>query len=599
MAWLSTQPPPGCERAEGQLPAVRKPHGKENETGSDRNWPGAPTSTTAKKFSFIQRALSFTESFDSGSITNEELNNDEQDSNSKEDGANDMERTLSIESDICDSGEYTRIHKTFWSSFVKNMICKHCKANQMSIKVTEEHGFVKKLQVTCKGCQEILSNLYTSPRTVDSASSRPPFALNRKMCEVFINTGTAVRKAHEDVDPSLEGEAVLDLAVSFDGSWPKRGHTSLVGFGAVIDIFTGLVIDYEILSKYCHMCSLHANQLGEDSAEYVEWFEQHIISGDCGKNYDGSSPAMEKEVAEILWKRSEEECKMRYTVMLSDGDGKTFDHLQSLDIYNGITLVKEECTNHVEKRLGTALRNVVDTEKKRGVTLGGRGPGTLKADTIDKLQKYYRLAIQKNAPDVPKMKKAVMATIYHVSSTDSKPNHNFCPQGKNSWCFYNKAKAEKRQPKSHTAMSLVITKQVFDKILPSYQRLANEELLERCARVGTQNSNESLHHVIWNRCPKTLFFSLKRYQLGITLGVGEFNMGCKTILEMKADLRNEEVTEAAMKIAERKDKKRLRKSEEQDQVVAKRARKKSNKKKKNKEAAKKKKEGVTYAPGGF
>lgn len=146
----------------------------------------APTSTTSKKFSYIQKALNFDESFDSGSISNESSNQDQD----GDKGCDVLDRALSLESDICDSGDYLIVHKSFWSSFVENMICKHCQAHKMSVKVTEEHGFVKKIQVTCKVCSEVLANLYTSPRIVDKDSSRPPFALNRKMCEVFINTGT-------------------------------------------------------------------------------------------------------------------------------------------------------------------------------------------------------------------------------------------------------------------------------------------------------------------------------------------------------------------------------------------------------------------------
>ena len=34
----------------------------------------------------------------------------------------------------------------------------------------------------------------------------------------------------------------------------KRGRTSVYGVGFVIDIVTGIVLDYEILSKYCDDC---------------------------------------------------------------------------------------------------------------------------------------------------------------------------------------------------------------------------------------------------------------------------------------------------------------------------------------------------------
>lgn len=75
--------------------------------------------------------------------------------------------------------------------------------------------------------------------------------------------------------PSLESE-VLDIAVSFDGSWHKRGHTSNHGVGCVIELYTGLVIDYYcVLSKYCQHCAITKNELGERPPEFAIWYEGH------------------------------------------------------------------------------------------------------------------------------------------------------------------------------------------------------------------------------------------------------------------------------------------------------------------------------------
>jgi len=41
-----------------------------------------------------------------------------------------------------------------------------------------------------------------------------------------------------------DADAVINISVSFDGTWQKRGFTSHYGIGVCIDIFTGLVIDY-------------------------------------------------------------------------------------------------------------------------------------------------------------------------------------------------------------------------------------------------------------------------------------------------------------------------------------------------------------------
>lgn len=62
---------------------------------------------------------------------------------------------------------------------------------------------------------------------------------------------------------------------SFDGSWHKRGHNSLYGIGCVIDVLTGLVVDYEVMSKYCHLCVRAATDLEADSPDFHFWQKGH------------------------------------------------------------------------------------------------------------------------------------------------------------------------------------------------------------------------------------------------------------------------------------------------------------------------------------
>ena len=55
----------------------------------------------------------------------------------------------------------------------------------------------------------------------------------------------------------------------------------------------------------------------------------------------------------------------RYVTVLSDGDAKTYNHLVDLNIYgDNCPVTKEECVNHVRKRLGTALRKVAGEGRK-------------------------------------------------------------------------------------------------------------------------------------------------------------------------------------------------------------------------------------------
>ena len=90
------------------------------------------------------------------------------------------------------------------------------------------------------------------------------------------------------------------------------------------------------------------------------WYKKHLEVGNCQKNYSGSSNAMEREAAQIIWQRSIERHNMRYTVILSDGNAAIFSHLEKLEVYGkDVKLEKQECINHISKRVGTSLCNLV------------------------------------------------------------------------------------------------------------------------------------------------------------------------------------------------------------------------------------------------
>ncbi|GFT32334.1 uncharacterized protein TNCV_4483721 [Trichonephila clavipes] len=91
------------------------------------------------------------------------------------------------------------------------------------------------------------------------------------------------------------------------------------------------------------------------------------------------------------------------------------------------------------------------------------------------------------------MKTAIYASLMHCSLTDKKPMHGKCPEGESLWCFYKRAIAKGETPGSHSSMRTYLSPQVVEKIMPVYQRLASDTILERCVAGKTQNSNESLH----------------------------------------------------------------------------------------------------------
>ncbi|GFU35448.1 uncharacterized protein TNCV_3641341 [Trichonephila clavipes] len=101
---------------------------------------------------------------------------------------------------------------------------------------------------------------------------------------------------------------IIHVSVSYDGTWQKRGHTSNLGLGIIIDVLSGLVLDFEVLSKYCQNCVVAGRDMGVDSAEFYIWQKGH--ADECDKNFDGTSGAMEMHAALIMWRLSISDCQM-------------------------------------------------------------------------------------------------------------------------------------------------------------------------------------------------------------------------------------------------------------------------------------------------
>ena len=67
--------------------------------------------------------------------------------------------------------------------------------------------------------------------------------------------GVHLRNLLKAENPEVTDKSLEDIAVSFDGTWAKRGHTSPFGVVFVLSVDTGEVLDYYVLSKYCKACS--------------------------------------------------------------------------------------------------------------------------------------------------------------------------------------------------------------------------------------------------------------------------------------------------------------------------------------------------------
>ena len=106
------------------------------------------------------------------------------------------------------------------------------------------------------------------------------------------------------------------------------------------------------MSRYCKQCRNKENLKKNDIDANNEWYTNHS----CKINHRGSAGAMEVTGAKRIFYPSIKNRGLRYTRYLGDGDSKGFESVKS--VYLGAQVEKLECVGHVQKRVGTRLRNL-------------------------------------------------------------------------------------------------------------------------------------------------------------------------------------------------------------------------------------------------
>lgn len=163
------------------------------------------------------------------------------------------------------------------------------------------------------------------------------------------------------------------LCVAVDGTWQKRGHTSLNGILSITSVDTGKVLDIYLMSKFC------------DCPGRVQ--SEHLAS--CKANYIGTSGGMEAEGATTLFGRSVQKYKVQYTEYLGDGDSNGYEAVERSQPFDAdVSIQKLECVGHVQKRIGTRIRNVI--AKNKGRKLADRRALSGKNGITNKAIKKYK-----------------------------------------------------------------------------------------------------------------------------------------------------------------------------------------------------------------
>lgn len=464
----------------------------------------------------------------------------------------------SFDNQDCDFEGYTFMDvKLLFSNFEKHLSCKQC-GNDVTLKQEVICGLSCKISIECKKCLELCSfrnsKMLGSKKNIPEINRRFTYAFraigmghspmktfcgimdlpepisaksyNKIIKRLLSSSSTVVKdsmKAAAREEITLTGTS--DIIVSGDGSWKTRGHTSRVGICAVIGDRSGKVLDMEVLSSYCKACD--AWKIKKGTTEYNNWKKLH--EDECLINHTGSAGKMEVVGMVRIFQRSEILHNAKYVGYIGDGDAKTFQAITESKAYDSETLIEKiECVGHIQKRMGTRLRKLKQSNFKcsDGKSIGGKGRLTDKV--IDKLTVYYGNAIREHKNNLLEMRKAVWAIYFHTRSSDSEPLHSFCPAGINSWCCYQKSIVQRT---SYTHKP-TLPSSVMDAIKPVFNDLSQPKLLQRCLGGKTQNTNESLNSLIWKLCPKTQGSGKRIAELAANEAVLLFNEGNSSRLKI-------------------------------------------------------------------
>ena len=255
------------------------------------------------------------------------------------------------------------------------------------------------------------------------------------------------------------------------------------------------------------------------------------------KNYEGTSAGMEKEGAVRMFERSRKG-KFIYKNFVSDGDSSAYKAVIGLNNgdgpYGNIKVIKLECINHYQKRLGSRLRKLVEEAKVDTVTKTGKrvrrslvgGKNRLTGSKIDSLTSFFGNNLRKNVgKTTAELKRALMATYYHVFTG----RHELCPLSETSYCDFQRqvASGVKREnvKVKRSSLAVDLDDEGKKRVKEVYLSLTSTDLLERCLRGLTQNANESFHSKMWTRAKKSKILGLKRLQFVAKTVVLDHNFG--------------------------------------------------------------------------
>lgn len=175
----------------------------------------------------------------------------------------------------------------------------------------------------------------------------------------------------------LETDGLIDLTVAFTTTYHQWGSDFCLVAGAVIELTTGLVLDYDVANMYCHVCKINAKKIVSMSpAEMTEWFNKHQDTCEIREWCDELDHDAEEGVREIepkylecfiakkIWSRSIEKYGFRYTTLIHESDEKIHEELSKAAVYGDVPILIDSTSSCFSRRKSEHARTSFQTKLK-------------------------------------------------------------------------------------------------------------------------------------------------------------------------------------------------------------------------------------------
>lgn len=175
----------------------------------------------------------------------------------------------------------------------------------------------------------------------------------------------------------LETDGLIDLTVSFTTTYHQWGSDFCLVAGAVIELTTGLVLDYDVANMYCHVCKINAKKIvSMTPAEMTDWFNKHQDTCEIREWCDELDHDAEEGIREIepkylecfiakkIWSRSVEKYGFRYTTLIHESDDKIHEELSRANVYEDIPILIDSNTSCFSRRKSEHARTSFQTKLK-------------------------------------------------------------------------------------------------------------------------------------------------------------------------------------------------------------------------------------------